>query len=392
MPTHLIILGATGSIGRTMFEVIQEHRERFAVDGLVARSQADRLWEMGRALGARWIGLTDAQAAGRLKQEVGAAGPAIHAGLDEILAAIRSAPRGKVLGAMSGFAGLLPTIAALEAGMDILLANKETLVAAGDVVKAAARQSGARLIPVDSEHSAIFQCLALPQPFRRLILTCSGGPFRGWTTSQLHNVTVAQALNHPNWSMGSKITVDSATLMNKGLEIIEAHHLFDVAYSQIDVVVHPESVIHSMVEFVDGATIAQLGWPDMRVPLQVGLSWPDRWPLTVPSLELAGRSLTFEPPDTRTFPALNLARQAGEAGGLYPAVLNAANEQAVAAFLERALPFLAITQVVEETLARFSGAMPSDSVDAVIAADHWARREAQAIIDDAPRPRGRQLS
>ncbi len=271
-------------------------------------------------------------------------------------------------------------MAALERGMTVMLANKETLVAAGDLVTRTADRAGARIIPVDSEHSAIFQCLGSGEPFRRIILTCSGGPFRGRTRNELQHVTVEEALKHPNWSMGPKITIDSATLMNKGLEVIEAHHLFRVSYDVIDVVVHPQSVIHSMVEFVDGATMAQCGFPDMRVPVQVAMSWPERWPLDVPAFLWPGQQLEFAEPDLDTFRLLALARQAGEQGGLYPTVLNAANEVAVQAFLERRISFLDIAQTVEDTLADYAGVGTMASLDDVLEADRWGRQRVAARI------------
>lgn len=379
-PKSVIVLGATGSVGRTAAAVIEEHPGRFVVEGLVAHRRGADLWEMAQRLHPRWIGLTDQAAGQKLRQQVNGGAPRIVVGEADVLAALKGSPRSLVIAAMSGFSGLVPALTVLEQGMPLLLANKETLVAAGDLVRSAALRSGAPIIPVDSEHSAVFQCLALPQPVRRVILTCSGGPFRGWPRDKLADVTVEQALRHPNWVMGPKITVDSATLMNKGLELIEAHHLFNLPYGQIDVVVHPESVIHSLVEFVDGATLAQMGWPDMRVPVQVALSWPDRWPLSVPALELGGRTLTFEAPDVDTFPALTLARRAGEAGGILPTVLNAANEAAVAAFLQHRLPFLGITEVVEDVLAAVGDNPAVDTLDAVLAADRFGRRQADLVI------------
>ncbi len=378
---RMVVLGATGSVGQSAYSVFEQHADRVAVDGLVARQDAERLWEMGVRMGARWIALTDAGAARRLSQKVaGKPGPEILGGWPETLDAVRGADATHVLAAMSGFAGLAPTMAALERGMTVMLANKETLVAAGDLVTRTADRAGAQIIPVDSEHSAIFQCLGSGEPFRRIILTCSGGPFRGRTRNELQHVTVEEALKHPNWSMGPKITIDSATLMNKGLEVIEAHHLFRVSYDVIDVVVHPQSVIHSMVEFVDGATMAQCGFPDMRVPVQVAMSWPERWPLDVPAFLWPGQQLEFAEPDLDTFRLLALARQAGEQGGLYPTVLNAANEVAVQAFLERRISFLDIAQTVEDALADYAGVGTMASLDDVLEADRWGRQRAAARI------------
>ncbi|MBX5466669.1 MAG: 1-deoxy-D-xylulose-5-phosphate reductoisomerase [Firmicutes bacterium] len=382
-PISVIILGATGSVGRTAADVLSElGPDKARVDGLVAHRQVDALWALGRKLGARWVGVTDPEAGRRLFDREGGGRPAVLVGWEAIVAqGIGEAPPGtKVVGAITGFAGLWPTLRALERGLDVLLANKETLVAAGELVTATARRSGSRLVPVDSEHSALLQCLGLAQPFRRLILTCSGGPFRGWSRKALERVTPAMALAHPNWRMGPKITVDSATLMNKGLEVIEAHWLFGVPYDQIAVVIHPQSIVHSMVEFVDGAVMAQLGWPDMRLPVQVALSWPERWPLEGPSLDLVGRQLTFEAVDEGTFPALSLARQAGEAGGLYPAALNAANEEAVAAFLDGRLGFLAMEGVVRAVLDRPWPTGPVETLEQVVAVDAEARAVARAAM------------
>lgn len=380
---QLIVLGATGSIGRSTADVLRHLKPgTVTIDGLAAHRNGEELWRLGREFHARWVGLADSSAGHALAgAHRGEAGPVILVGWDAILAeGIGRAPAGtRVLGAMSGFAGLAPTLAAVERGMDVLLANKETLVAAGELVMGRARASGSRIIPVDSEHSALWQCLALPQPFRRLILTCSGGPFRGWTRERLADATPQEALRHPNWEMGAKITIDSATLMNKGLEIIEAHWLFGVSYDRIDVVIHPQSVIHSMVEFVDGATMAQLGWPDMRVPIQVALSWPERWPLDTPPLDLAGKQLSFEPVDATSFPAPQTARRAGEAKGLYPTVLNAANEVAVAAFLAGSLPFLGIMEVIASTLDRWSDHGSADDLGAVLDADRLARVRAREM-------------
>ncbi|NMP21822.1 1-deoxy-D-xylulose-5-phosphate reductoisomerase [Sulfobacillus harzensis] len=377
---RLVILGATGSIGESTYKVWHEHRDRIQVEGLAAHRNGEQLWAMGLKMGAAWIALTDEQAARELtRSHGGEPGPQIVVGGDSLVEQISSANATHVLGAMSGFAGLRPTLAALKRGMRVLLANKETLVAAGDLVQRTAAMGHGSLVPVDSEHSAIFQCLRGNQPVSRIILTCSGGPFRGRSRADLQAVTVEEALHHPNWSMGKKITVDSATLMNKGLEVIEAHYLFGVDYDAIEVVVHPESVVHSMVEYVDGAIMAQCGIPDMRIPIEVALAWPERWSLTVEPFQWAGRHLHFEAPDLKTFTALSLAYQAGRSGGLYPAVLSAANEVAVEAFLEGRIPFLRIAEIVEETLSGFQPSGPADNLDEVIAADHWARQRALAL-------------
>ncbi|MCY0879794.1 MAG: 1-deoxy-D-xylulose-5-phosphate reductoisomerase [Firmicutes bacterium] len=379
---RLVILGATGSIGQSAFSVWQQHQDRVTIEGLVAHRNAERLWDMGCRMGAAWVALTDASAAADLERATrGRPGPEVIGGREAVRLRLAEAEATHVLAAMSGFAGLEPTLVALQRGMTVLLANKETLVAAGEVIVRALRApGGGRIIPVDSEHSAIFQCLAGRQPFRRLILTCSGGPFRGWSRDALKDVTVEQALKHPNWQMGPKITIDSATLMNKGLEIIEAHYLFNVDYDAIDVVIHPESIVHSLVEFVDGATLAQCGYPDMRVPIQVALSWPERWSLDIPSFQWPGRTLHFEEPDLETFRLLALARQAGKAGHLYPCVLNAANEVAVEGFLARRLGFLEIAEVVEATLNAFAASNTEPDLSEVMAADAWARQFARERI------------
>ncbi|MDA8205196.1 MAG: 1-deoxy-D-xylulose-5-phosphate reductoisomerase [Thermaerobacter sp.] len=378
---RLVILGATGSIGQSAYSVWEQHRDEVTVEGLVAHRENERLWGMGTAMNARWVGLADKESAQQLERaHRGEPGPKIVAGKEAILEALGVCDATHVLAAMSGFAGLEPTMTALARGRKVLLANKETLVAAGDLVRAKADQSGADIVPVDSEHSAIFQCLALNQPFRRIVLTCSGGPFRGWRSDELAEVTVEQALRHPNWSMGPKITIDSATLMNKGLEIIEAHYLFRASYDAIDVVIHPESVVHSLVEFVDGATMAQCGYPDMRVPIAVAMAWPQRWTLDVPDFGWTGRTLHFEAPDTGTFRLLRLARAAGITGGAAPAILNAANEVAVASFLAGRIRFLDIADTVEETLNTLRGDDTLTSVEQVIETDKRARAQADMLI------------
>ncbi|MCL4352737.1 MAG: 1-deoxy-D-xylulose-5-phosphate reductoisomerase [Firmicutes bacterium] len=380
---HVIVLGATGSVGETTAQVLRQHRDRYQVEGLVARQNGRRLLELAAEFNPAWIGLTTEEAGAQLLPHQSHSDFKVLVGMPAILSAISDAPPSRVIGAMSGFAGLLPTLTAIDQGFDILLANKETMVAAGDLVRERAKRSGSRLIPVDSEHSAIFQCLALDQPFSRIVLTCSGGPFRGKTRADLEQVTVEAALKHPNWSMGPKITVDSATLMNKGLELIEAHQLFAADYDQLDVVIHPQSIIHSMVEFVDGATMAQLGWPDMRVPVQVALSWPERWPLSVAPMDWSGRQLTFESPDEETFPALSLARAVGKAGGLLPAVFNAANEVAVAGFLDSRIRFLGIMEVVEAVVQRFRDNGRVRDLEQILEADRWARKAADGLVNQS---------
>jgi 1-deoxy-D-xylulose-5-phosphate reductoisomerase len=287
-----------------------------------------------------------------------------------------------VLNAVVGFAGLPATLWALERGVDLALANKESLVAAGELALQAQRRGGGRLIPVDSEHSAAFQCLEgrMPEQVHSLVLTASGGPFRGRTRDDLSRITPEEALAHPTWNMGPKITVDSATLANKGLELIEAHFLFDLPYERIEVVVHPSSVVHALVRFRDGAALAHLGYPDMRVPISFALTYPERAATPVPSLDLAsGMTLEFQPPDLETFPLLALARRAGEDGGTYPCVFNAANEVAVAAFLAGRLPFLGIAEVVADALGQAHGEAARD-LDDLVAADAEARRHAEGAL------------
>jgi 1-deoxy-D-xylulose-5-phosphate reductoisomerase len=291
-----------------------------------------------------------------------------------------------VVSALVGAAGLVPTLGAIRAGRTIALANKETLVMAGALMTRAARERGVRLLPVDSEHSALFQCLAgaAPREVRRLVLTASGGPFRGWPRSKLEAVTVEQALRHPTWRMGAKITIDSATLMNKGLEVLEAHWLFGVPFDRIDVVVHPQSIVHSMVEFVDRSVLAQLGMPDMGIPILYALTYPERLPCPAPALDLVGLgSLTFEAPDEAAFPCLALARQAGTAGGAAPLVLNAANEVAVAAFLAGRCGFMEVPRLIGDALDTHAGGA-ADDLDACLALDGDVRRTTEAALGRVP--------
>jgi len=379
------ILGATGSIGRQTLDVLARHPDRYRVLALTAGHRWRELAEHCLAWRPRYAALADEQAAELLRNHLREAGSetevlAGHAGV-AALAALDEADT--VVAAIVGAAGVRPTLAAVEAGKKILLANKETLVVTGALFMDAVKRHGATLLPVDSEHNAIFQCLpaeGVGSGVRRLLLTASGGPFLGWTREQLVDVTPEQAVRHPNWDMGPKISVDSATLMNKGLEYIEACWLFDVAPERIEVVVHPQSVVHSMVEYLDGSVLAQMGTPDMRTPIACALSWPERVESGAPRLDfstLAG--LDFRAPDNDAFPCLGLARQAMEAGGAATAVLNAANEEAVAAFLDRRLGFNGIGAVVEETLQRTPSSQCVD-VDAVMDVDARARELARALI------------
>ena len=379
------ILGATGSIGRQTLDVLARNPERYRVLGLTAGHRWRELAEHCLTWRPRFAALADEQAAEALRNHLREAGShtqvlAGHAGVAEV-AALQEADT--VVAAIVGAAGVRPTLAAVEAGKKILLANKETLVVTGALFMEAVKRHGATLLPVDSEHNAIFQCLpaeGVGPGVRRLLLTASGGPFRGWTREQLTTVTPEQAVCHPNWDMGPKISVDSATLMNKGLEYIEACWLFDVAPQRIEVVIHPQSVVHSMVEYLDGSVLAQMGTPDMRTPIACALSWPERIESGASRLDFATLSgLDFQAPDNDAFPCLGLARQAMEEGGAATAVLNAANEEAVAAFLDRRLGFNAIGAVVEETLQRTPSSRCAD-VDAVMDVDARARDLARSLI------------
>lgn len=379
------ILGATGSIGRQTLDVLARNPERYRVLGLTAGHRWRELAEHCLTWRPRFAALADEQAAEALRNHLREAGShtqvlAGHAGVAEV-AALQEADT--VVAAIVGAAGVRPTLAAVEAGKKILLANKETLVVTGALFMEAVKRHGATLLPVDSEHNAIFQCLpadGVGPGVRRLLLTASGGPFRGWTREQLTAVTPEQAVCHPNWDMGPKISVDSATLMNKGLEYIEACWLFDVAPQRIEVVIHPQSVVHSMVEYLDGSVLAQMGTPDMRTPIACALSWPERIESGASRLDFATlSSLDFQAPDNDAFPCLGLARQAMEEGGAATAVLNAANEEAVAAFLDRRLGFNAIGAVVEETLQRTPSSRCAD-VDAVMDVDARARDLARSLI------------
>jgi len=381
------ILGATGSIGRQTLDVLARNPDRYRVLGLTAGHRWRELAEHCLTWRPRFAALADEQAAEALRNHLHGAGSdtqvlAGHAGVAEV-AAMQEADT--VVAAIVGAAGVRPTLAAVEAGKKILLANKETLVVTGALFMDAVKRHGATLLPVDSEHNAIFQCLpaeGVGPGVRRLLLTASGGPFRGWTREQLETVTPEQAVCHPNWDMGPKISVDSATLMNKGLEYIEACWLFDVAPERIEVVIHPQSVVHSMVEYLDGSVLAQMGTPDMRTPIACALSWPERIESGASRLDFATLAgLDFQAPDNQAFPCLGLARQAMEEGGAATAVLNAANEEAVAAFLDRRLGFNGIGAVVEETLQRTPSSRCAD-VDAVMDVDARARVLARSLIKE----------
>jgi 1-deoxy-D-xylulose-5-phosphate reductoisomerase len=387
---NIAILGATGSIGASTLDVIARHPSRFRVAALTANRQVDELAELCRRHRPDAVCVADAAQAPRLRERLAVAGAScrVLAG-DEGLVEIASLPGVDcVMAAIVGAAGLRATLAAAKAGKKLLLANKEALVVAGPVFMETVRASRAVLLPIDSEHNAIFKCLPpfasgdlAAKGIRRILLTGSGGPFRARARDELQRVTPDEACAHPNWVMGRKISVDSATMMNKGLEVIEAHWLFGATPEQIQVVVHPQSVVHSMVEFADGSVIAQLGHPDMRTPIAQALAYPDRVDAGVPPLDLFGiGSLGFERPDYARFPALGLAYAALKSGGSAPATLNAANEVAVAAFLEGRLPFLQITAVIEETLGALDCG-PVRTLEEVLEADARARMRAVKIVD-----------
>jgi 1-deoxy-D-xylulose-5-phosphate reductoisomerase len=382
----LTILGATGSVGQQTLDLVARNPERWQVEALTANRDADGLAAAARGCGARFVAIGDEAAWPALKAALAGSGIEAAAGAEAVRAA-GARPAELVLTAIVGAAGLPPTLAAVERGATLAIANKETLVCAGPVVTAAARASGARLLPVDSEHNAIFQVFphGSPEQVRKVILTASGGPFRSWTREQMGQASVKDACNHPVWSMGAKISIDSATLMNKGLELIEAEQLFAVGHERLDVIVHPQSVVHSMVEYVDGSVLAQMGTPDMRIPIAYALAWPDRIATPAARLDLAAHGkLTFEAPDLERFPALALAWEALRAGGSGPCVLNAANEVAVAAFIAGKVGFLDIAAVVAETLDAL-GAGPLEGLEAVMAADAAARARAGAAVEKRAR-------
>ncbi|MBV65580.1 MAG: 1-deoxy-D-xylulose-5-phosphate reductoisomerase [Halomonas sp.] len=383
------VLGATGSIGKSTLDVIARHPERYRVYALTAHTSKEALLDQCKAHSPRFAVLDDVADAQWLQQALRQAGSnTVALAGEDALCEVAQAPEvDTVMAAIVGAAGLLPSLAAAEAGKRVLLANKEALVMSGALFMDAVARSGATLLPIDSEHNAIYQCLPsehrgglAKHGVRQLLLTASGGPFRGWSAADIANVTPEQACAHPNWSMGRKISVDSATLMNKGLELIEACWLFDATPEQIQVVVHPQSVIHSMAAYNDGSVIAQLGNPDMRTPIAYGLAWPERIDAGVETLDLFQVArLDFEAPDETRFPCLRLAREAMQAGGAAPAVLNAANEVAVEAFLAGNIAFGAIPDVVAKVMALpYSG--QADSLERVLAADRWAREQAAHTI------------
>ena len=402
----LSVLGSTGSIGTQTLELAEEFPDRFRVVALTAGNNLDLLIEQIRRHSPEVVALADAARVAELRERIEALEPAARPirlpellGGNEGLEAAAAWPSADlVVTGIVGCAGLLPTLAAIRAGKDLALANKETLIAAGPVVLPELEKSGSRLLPADSEHSAIFQCLqgtpyaetarlstGTPTPgLRRIQLTASGGAFRDWAAGDLHKATVADATSHPNWSMGRKITVDSASLMNKGLEVIEAHYLFGLDYDAIEIVIHPQSIIHSMVELADSSVLAQLGWPDMKLPILYCLSWPERLAPPWRRLNLTEvGSLTFRAPDPARYPCMELAYAAGRAGGTMPAAMNAANEQAVALFLEEQVHFLDIPRLIDGVCERHKADLTANpSLSDVLAVDAWAR---QAVREAAAR-------
>jgi 1-deoxy-D-xylulose-5-phosphate reductoisomerase len=380
----ITILGSTGSIGTQTLDIVTDHPDKFRVVGLAAGNNITLLAEQIRAFKPEIVAIANERKLPELKEAIAkvANPPQILIGQAGICEVARYGEAESVVTGIVGCAGLLPTIAAIKAGKDIALANKETLIAGATVVLPLVKKHQVKLLPADSEHSAIFQCLqGVPEGgLKRIILTASGGSFRDLPVEQLSSVTVKDALKHPNWSMGQKITIDSATLMNKGLEVIEAHYLFDVNYDRIDIVIHPQSIIHSLIEMQDTSVLAQLGWADMRLPLLYALSYPERIHTDWEQLDLVkSGDLTFKDPDHQKYPCMQLAYAAGRAGGLMPAVLNAANEQAVALFLAEKIGFLDISRLIETVCDRFTSQNTSNpSLDDILSADQWAR---QAIID-----------
>lgn len=370
---RVVLLGSTGSIGHQCIDVVRRHPDRLQVVGLAARQDARKLMEQRDLLGGPAVALFDEQAA----RTAGLSG-----GMSAVCDLVVRPDVDLVVVAVAGVAGLLPTVEAIRAGKDIALASKEVLVAAGEIVMPLVREKRIKLTPIDSEHSAVFQCMAgyRTDQIHKVVLTASGGPFRGKTREELEKVTVAQALNHPTWKMGGKITVDSATLMNKGLEMVEAKWLFGLEIGQVDAVVHPQSVVHSLVEFHDGSVLAQMGWPDMRLPIQYALLHPERVPSSLKQWSpLDTPKLTFEPIDHHAFRCLGLARRSVQVGGTMPCVMNGANEEAVALFLAGKCGFLDIEKLVEAAMERHQSTAPT--LDNLVEADRWARETIHKVIE-----------
>ena len=383
MTRSISILGATGSVGASTLDLIRRNRGEWRVEALTAHSNVEELAKLCREFGASAAVIADEAHLGALKDALAGSGVEVSAGKSALCEAA-SRPVDIVMAAIVGCAGLGPVMAAIEQGTTVALANKEALVSAGEVMTAAVAKHGATLLPVDSEHNAIFQCLQGGKlaEVRSITLTASGGPLRTWSKDQLDAATPAEAIAHPNWDMGAKISVDSATMFNKGLELIEAHHLFPVGLDRIRIVVHPQSVIHSLVEYRDGSTLAQLGPSDMRVPIASCLAYPARMDTPMEPLDLASiGELTFQAPDEERFPATRLAREAAEAGGAAPGTLNAANEVAVAAFLAGNIPFSRIALMVESVLSEAELPPPPRTLEEVLRVDEDARRRANAMLE-----------
>ena len=385
------LLGSTGSIGTQTLAIVAQYPQQFRVVGMAAGRNVSLFAQQIRQFRPEIVAICDEDKLPELRAAIAELDPQpiILAGSAGVVEVARYGDAEAVVTGIVGCAGLLPTIAAIKAGKDIALANKETLIAGGPIVLPLVEKHGVKLLPADSEHSAIFQCLqGVPNGgLRKILLTASGGAFRDWAIEKLADVTVADALKHPNWSMGRKITVDSATLMNKGLEVIEAHYLFGVDYDDIEIVIHPQSIVHSLIELQDTSVLAQLGWADMRLPLLYALSYPDRLPTNWERLNLVkAGNLTFKEPDHEKYPCMGLAYAAGRAGGCLPAVLNAANEQAVALFLDEKIRFLDIPRLIEQTCDRYqSQNRATPSLEDILAADEWARQDLLTASQDGDR-------
>jgi 1-deoxy-D-xylulose-5-phosphate reductoisomerase len=378
----VILLGSSGSIGESTCKVARALPEKMKLVGLGVAKSTDRMLEQAKEFGVKALAVSDPQAAEKVKPRL-AQGMQFYPGSEGLARMVEETEADMVLVAIVGTAGLAPALAALRSGKDLAVASKEILVLAGSAVMAEAKKRKKQVLPVDSEHNAIFQCLvgANEKEVRKVILTASGGPFRQSSAQEMEKVTLAQALKHPTWSMGQKITIDSATMFNKGLEMIEAHWLFGLPMKQVDVVVHPQSIVHSMVEFIDGSVLAQLSVTDMCFPIQYAVTYPERMPSGLPPLDLAKLgTLSFEQPDEKRFPALRLAREAGEQGGTLPGVLNAANEVAVEAFLAERISFPRIWGMVEEVMKKHR-TEKEPTLEAIIDADRWARGEAKARLE-----------
>ncbi|HET7291707.1 MAG TPA: 1-deoxy-D-xylulose-5-phosphate reductoisomerase [Vicinamibacteria bacterium] len=379
----LSILGSTGSVGTNVLRVVEAFPDRFRIVGLSGGTNVTELARQIARHRPQIVSVATREAREALRGEAGSDGTRVAVGEAGMVEVATHPDARLVVASAVGAVGLVPTYRALEAGKDVALANKETLVMAGELMVAMARATGARLLPIDSEHCALHQCLdgRAPEEVRRLVLTASGGPFRSRPKATFAEITPTEALNHPTWNMGRKITIDSATLMNKGLEVIEARWLFGVPASRVEVLVHPQSVVHSMVEFVDGTVLAQLGVTDMRLPIQYALSHPERWDAAIPGIDFTkGLRLDFEAPDHERFPSVRLAYRALEGGGTLPAVLNAANEEAVAVFLSGRIPFPAIPETISEVMDAHD-AQPLRSLEHVLEADGWARSTSRTILE-----------